>query len=224
MWFNKLLKKHLVTTLVIGSFFMWTGSALAAEITVQKGDTLWAIARKHQTTVQKLKEINGLKSDLLQIGQILQIPDRQTNTVNNSSAGSDELASRGNQTRMDSLIKFATSLLGSKYRYGGESPKGFDCSGFVRYVFKQFGIDLVHSSAGQFKSLSRKVDKSDLTSGDLVFFGSSAKKINHVGIYIGDNKFIHASTPKTGVIISSLSESYYSTRYQGARRINLGQE
>ena len=70
----------------------------------------------------KAERNQRLKSDSLQIGQILQIPDRQT-TVNNSSAGSDELASRGNQTRMDSLIKFATSLLGSKYRYGGSHLK-----------------------------------------------------------------------------------------------------
>ena len=213
-----MLKKHLATVLVLISFFMWTSTALAAEITVQKGDSLWALAKKHGTTVQKLKEINGLTSDFLQVGQTLKIPD-QKNTESKEAAGSKESASRGSQSRMDSLIKFATSLLGSKYRHGGESPKGFDCSGFIRYVYKQFGVDLVHSSSGQFKGLSEKVDKADLTAGDLVFFGSSSKNINHVGIYIGNNEFIHASTPKTGVIISSLSESYYSSRYQGARRV-----
>lgn len=217
-----MLKKHLVTTLVIGSLFMWTGSALAAEVTVKKGDSLWAIARKHSTTVQKIKEANGLKSDLIHIGQVLKLPDSKT-TNNNAKPATDELASRS-QSRMDSLVKYAVSLVGSKYRYGGESPKGFDCSGFVRYVYKQYGVNLVHSSSGQFKSLSQKVDRSKLIPGDLVFFRNSGKNIGHVGIYIGNGEFVHSSTPKTGVIISKLSETYYNTRYAGARRVALANE
>jgi cell wall-associated NlpC family hydrolase len=219
---EKVLKKHLIATLVIGSFFMWTSSALAAEIKVQKGDSLWAIARKHGTTVQKIKETNGLKSDMLRIGQVLQIPDVKTTSSESKPTAEDELASRS-QNRMDSLIKHAISLVGSKYRAGGASPKGFDCSGFVSYVYKQFGVSLARSSASQFSSLSQKVEKSDLLPGDLVFFRTSGKRISHVGIYIGNNEFVHSSTPKTGVIISGLSESYYSTRYAGARRVALSQ-
>ena len=221
-----MLKKHVIATVLISSLFMWTSSALAAEVTVQKGDTLWSLARKHDTTVSNLKAANNLKSDNLKIGQILQLPsvEAKTTTPSPEAEADESLASRGGQTRIDSLLKFASSFLGAKYKYGGESPKGFDCSGFVRYVFKQFGIDLVHSSASQFSTLKQKVEKADLLPGDLVYFNTSGKRISHVGIYMGESKFIHASTPKGGVKISSMAESYYSSRYKGARRVVLTKE
>lgn len=117
-----------------------------------------------------------------------------------------------------SLIGKALQLQGIRYSYSGTTTKGFDCSGFVYYVFKQFGIDLPHSSRGQ-ADLGIHIDKSSLGAGDLVFFNTGgSSRISHVGIYIGGNRFIHASTNK-GITITSLNESYYARNYVGARRI-----
>lgn len=108
-------------------------------------------------------------------------------------------------------------VYGTPYRTAGTTTKGFDCSGFTMYVFKQFGIDLPHSSGAQSK-LGKKVAKDELREGDLVFFNTSGKGVSHVGIYVGDGKFAHSSSSK-GITISSLSDSYYSKRYLSARRI-----
>ncbi|GFN34041.1 C40 family peptidase [Paenibacillus xylaniclasticus] len=115
------------------------------------------------------------------------------------------------------LNEIVDSVYGTPYRAAGTTTKGFDCSGFTMYVFKQFGIDLPHSSSAQSK-LGKKVAKDDLREGDLVFFNTSGKGVSHVGIYVGDGKFAHSSSSK-GITISKLSDSYYSKRYLSARRI-----
>lgn len=118
------------------------------------------------------------------------------------------------------LVAFAKQYLGSRYVYGGSSPSGFDCSGFVMYVYKQFGVSLPHSSSAQSKK-GTKVEKANLQPADIVFFSDykTHKGIGHCGIYIGNNQFIHASTEKTGVITSSLNSGSYKTRYVTAVRI-----
>lgn len=117
-------------------------------------------------------------------------------------------------SKLDSAIEPA---LGSKYSAGGTTTSGFDCSGFTMYVFNKLGIDLPHQSKSQYK-MGTSVSKSDLIAGDLVFFNTSGKGISHVGIYVGDGKFAHASSSK-GVVISKMSEKYYVERYVGAKRI-----
>ena len=118
------------------------------------------------------------------------------------------------------LVAYAKQYLGSRYVYGGTTPSGFDCSGFVMYVYKQFGVSLPHSSSAQSKK-GTKVEKANLQQGDIVFFSDykTHKGIGHCGIYIGNNQFIHASTEKTGVITSSLNSGSYKTRYVTAVRI-----
>lgn len=118
------------------------------------------------------------------------------------------------------IADMAKSHVGKKYVYGGTGPSSFDCSGLTMYVYKQFGISLPHSATSQ-SNYGRKISKSELQPGDLVFFSDyiTYKGIGHIGIYIGNGSFVHASTPSTGVIISSINGDYYSKRYVTARRL-----
>lgn len=117
-----------------------------------------------------------------------------------------------------SLIDTAKDQMGVRYVYGGTSRGGFDCSGFVQYVFAKNGIKLPRTSISQSQT-GAKVAKSDLIVGDLVFFITRGSRVSHVGIYIGDGKFIHASSGGGQVRIDSLSKDYYAKRYAGARRV-----
>jgi cell wall-associated NlpC family hydrolase len=123
----------------------------------------------------------------------------------------------------DSLLQVAKEQIGVPYRYGGISPDdGFDCSGFVSYVYKNgAGIKLPRTSRAQ-SQYGRLIDKSELRSGDILFFDTSHKgHINHSGIYIGGGKFIHASSGKAhSVTISSLNSGFYKRTFRWARRIN----
>ena len=118
------------------------------------------------------------------------------------------------------VVEYAKQYLGYKYVSGGASPStGFDCSGFTTYVYKHFGVSLNRTSSGQ-NNNGVAVAKSDLQPGDLVIFNNDANTtIGHVGIYIGDGNFIHASNPSDGVKITTLTTGYYQKRYVGARRV-----
>lgn len=119
----------------------------------------------------------------------------------------------------------ALSLVGTPYKFGGNSPdKGLDCSGFVRHVYKESaGLELPHS-AKQISQDGSKISKDALQPGDLIFFNTMKKPFSHVGIYAGDGKFVHSSSSRTKqVTISSLTERYWSQRYNGARRIPVPQ-
>lgn len=118
----------------------------------------------------------------------------------------------------EQIVAFAEQFLGTPYVWAGSSPSGFDCSGFVSYVFKNFGYTVNRTAASMYTN-GVAVDKSELQIGDAVFFASSSESIGHVGIYIGDGEFIHSSSGCSYVTISGLDESYYSRMYVGARRI-----
>ncbi len=118
-----------------------------------------------------------------------------------------------------SVIQLAKANLGVPYCYGGASPSGFDCSGLVYYCFLNSGVKLNRTASGQYTQ-GVYVEKEDLEPGDLVFFVSPGTwSIGHVGIYIGDGEFIHASTGSHEIVVSELSGSYWTSYYYGARRI-----
>jgi len=130
-----------------------------------------------------------------------------------SSSSTPVPANRGSRKGSD-VANYALKFVGYPYKHGAKGPNAFDCSGFTSYVYKQFGVNIPSSSVAQ-RSIGRRVSKSDLRPGDIVCF----KNTNHVGIYIGGGKFVHASTYKTGVKVSSLNEGKYPQRYVTARRI-----
>lgn len=133
----------------------------------------------------------------------------------------DRSYERPNSAKASEIVEYAKKYLGVKYAYGGASPKkGFDCSGFTQYVFSNFGYSLPHSATSQSKlSYGVTVSKSELAIGDLVFFSQGKYAIGHVGIYVGDGLFIHASSPGDVVKYDRMDSSYYSKNYKTARRI-----
>ena len=116
------------------------------------------------------------------------------------------------------VADFAEQYVGSPYRWGGISPAGFDCTGFVMYVYGQFGISLPHNEAGQLMS-GPQVSADDLEPGDVLVFANTYRAgLSHTGIYIGDGQFVHAADERHGVIVSALWDSYWGPRLVGASR------
>ena len=142
----------------------------------------------------------------------------ETKENNNKSETSNNKTSTN---KTNEIVEYAMKYLGCDYVYGGSSPSGFDCSGFTSYVYKKFGYNLSRSSGGQAND-GTKVNKADLQPGDLVIYkNQSLTKIGHVGIYIGNNKMIHASEPGVGVKITDIDSKAhkYPQRFVMGRRI-----
>jgi len=284
-------------------------SAGASTYKIKQGDTLWTIAARHHTTVEKLTKANHLRENsVLALDRCIEIPGkaevkphpakakrpqhisapaRSTATVHArvdsvclrsgtstrahrvtvlpsgttmkllardgkwakvalsngtcgyiyrdllasgpgtvsaattySSEKPAEEAAAGNTDRDDSsrLIDTALACRGARYVRGGTNLGGFDCSGFVRYVYQKYGISLPHSSRAQ-AGHGIAISRDELQPGDLVFFETHSRGISHVGIYIGNDRFVHAASRGRGVTVDSLSSAYYSPRYRGARRL-----
>jgi cell wall-associated NlpC family hydrolase len=117
------------------------------------------------------------------------------------------------------IVTLAKQYLGVPYRYGGSTPAGFDCSGYMLFLFHQFGKELPRA-ADQQATVGSHVDIDNLRPGNIVFFATTGEPdISHTGLYIGDHKFIHASSTAKKVIISNLAEPYWRNCFQGARQI-----
>ena len=125
-----------------------------------------------------------------------------------------------NLTLGQQIVEFALPYIGTRYLWGGASPAGFDCSGFVTYVFRNFDISVTRNASGQWRDNGVRIAKSELSPGDLVFFSSNGLgTVTHVGIYIGDDEFVHASRNGVGVVISRLDSAYYLRVWHGAKRL-----
>lgn len=120
-------------------------------------------------------------------------------------------------TFIDELIEYAKGYLGVPYRWGGTDARGFDCSGFVTTVMRRFDIGVHRTASGQAANNGFRIDRSELVPGDLVFFNTNGRSISHVGIYIGDNQFIHSAA--NGVVITGMNENYWRTRFVQANRL-----
>ncbi|MBS4204752.1 LysM peptidoglycan-binding domain-containing protein [Lederbergia citrea] len=183
---------------------------------VVSGDTLGKIALKYGTTVSNLKSWNNLKSDLILVGQVLK--------VNGSSVVAPKPEAPVSVAKPDTpkvtvtssaVIDVAKNALGTKYAWGGSSLSGFDCSGFIYYVFNNSGKQISRLSADGYFNRSYYVNKPE--PGDLVFFENTYKRgISHMGIFLGNGQFIHAGD--NGVEISSLSNSYWKSKFNGYKK------
>ncbi len=208
---------------------------------VKKGETLFRIAQKYNISVEELKRLNGLNSNKLSKGQKLIVKASEKLKENISirdnekvpilaSAKLDidekaeeieEIKASEDLSQMsitERLLLFAKKMLHLPYRFGGNNFSGLDCSFFVKKVYSMVGIELPRSAREQF-TMGVPVKKDELKPGDLVFFRTYAKFPSHVGIYLGDNLFIHASTRSKKVTIDSLEAPYYLSRFIGAKRI-----
>ena len=115
------------------------------------------------------------------------------------------------------VLTYANTFTGVPYKFGGTTPAGFDCSGYIRYVFQKIGFDMPRQADEQY-TVGKKVEKKNLQPGDLVFFETYEPGISHSGIYIGDGQFISA-TSSSGVAVADIDDSYWGPRYRGAKRV-----
>jgi peptidoglycan DL-endopeptidase LytE len=198
---------------------MMCGLASAKSYTVQPGDTLYGIAKANNVSLTRLLMINRLTGEQVQPGQVLELPSGATaSTQASATSSSRQVSSSRLPSNRPSVSRTAYRFIGARYVFGTSGPYNFDCSGFTRYVLGKQGVNLPHSAALQSR-MGRFVRRSGLMPGDLVFFNTMGRGVSHVAVYVGDNKVVHATNPRDGVVVSSLSERYWSARYIGARRV-----
>lgn len=139
----------------------------------------------------------------------------------NSKSATDSESSNSWTSTAQEIILHALSQTGVKYKYGGISPdSGFDCSGFVRYVFQEAANLTLPHGARAMSQIGQKVNENELQPGDLVFFNTMKSVYSHVGIYVGNNRFIHAPRAGSSISVADMNDSYWSQRFTGARRVD----
>jgi cell wall-associated NlpC family hydrolase len=217
---------------------------------VKKGDTLSRVSKKSGVSVAELKKLNGLSRGKLKPGQFLALYDSDAGVKTDKRAAAkpslryaDLLNEKEYEQSLADLLEQDSStvqaqndpsfntdsvkllkikafdFLGTRYRFGGTSRNGLDCSSFVQQVFNEMDVSLPRTAREQFER-GDIVARGDMKKGDLVFFQTYASFPSHVGIYLGNNRMIHASSTNRRVVISSLDTPYYRARFLGAKRIS----
>lgn len=211
---------------------------------VQRGDSLFSISTKVGLPIEEIKRINRLHTSALEIGQILILPkvesrwDVKTEELadgegifgpskreeeKEESVASAVLGKWSNPEERNLLVRVVKAFLGVPYKLGGSTLKGIDCSALVKKIYEVFNIELPRTTREQF-SIGKKVEKNQLEEGDLVFFREGGNRA-HVGIYVGDNQFVHASSYSREVKIDYLDTPHYSKRFlRGVRVKELERE
>lgn len=210
----------------------------AVYYTVKSGDTLSAIAQKTEVPVKQIMALNKVHAKSLRIGKklILAKPtylseDKFIDEEDEDNSETINMSELENQKRYHEellgkwrslderqlFVRVATGFLGTPYRLGGSSLRGIDCSAFVHKIYQIFDIELPRNARAQSK-VGVSVDREELLEGDLVFF-HTRRSLGHVGIYIGNNEFVHASSTKKIIRIDSMDTPYFQKRFQRAVRI-----
>ena len=166
---------------------------------------------KADTTLTTSKGIT-LKTSELKTTKVIQAPSDSGVTSDDN-----DKVSRGSISKGTEVVNYAYKFLGKPYVYGAAGPNAFDCSGLTQFIYNKFGVDISRTTYTQVNE-GIKVNRNELRAGDLVFFNTGGS-ISHVGIYIGNGEFIHAPRSGKPVMVSSLSDGYYSQKYATARRI-----
>jgi cell wall-associated NlpC family hydrolase len=203
-----------------------SAAASVVHYTVKKGDTLSVIAQKAGVPMQQLITLNSINPHKIRIGQKIIIP--QSDNLTPSDAGEKEMekdeyiSPQTLETEKPSderhlRVKTALGFLGVPYKWGGSTVKGIDCSAFVREIYSLFGVDLPRSAHAQ-SGAGTSINRDELLEGDLVFF-HTRRPLGHVGIYIGNNQFVHASYRSKTIRIDSLDTPYFQKRFQRAVRV-----
>ena len=190
-----------------------TSSSILA--TLSKGTAVTVLTQSGSWYAVSYNGTNGyVAQQYVTLGTSLPAEDTGSSSTDNTTSS---VPSSGSGS---SAVSIAYQYLGVPYVYGGASPSGFDCSGFTMYVYNQLGISLPHGATPQLK-YGTYVSRSELQPGDLVFFSDGSYPASHVGIYVGDDQFIHASSSSSNgycVCVSSLNTNYYSRNFVGGRR------
>ncbi|MEE9912696.1 MAG: C40 family peptidase [Deltaproteobacteria bacterium] len=216
-----------------------------AHYTIKAGDTLSTIAKKTGVSARQIAALNNVQSKNLRVGRQLILsrsrapepvaavadedeellddeedadsPDTPGEIACDDKSNEELLGKWGSADERKLFIKVSTGFLGAPYRLGGATVKGIDCSAFVRKMYSFFDIALPRTAREQ-SAVGVRIDRNQLEEGDLVFF-RTRKPIGHVGIYIGNNEFVHASYKGKSVRIDSLDQPYFQKRFQRAVRV-----
>jgi LysM repeat protein len=212
------------------------GSIETEPYVVRKGDTLCSISKRMSISIDEIKKMNQLHSTSLKINQVLLLPklegmeETEAESIIGDEQITEELLDDGNNHGVseplskwnhpgerDLFVKVVKTYLGAPYRLGGSTMKGIDCSAFVKKVYEVFDVSLPRTAREQF-CIGKKVEKYQLEEGDLVFFKRQGNNA-HVGIYIGGNQFVHASSSCKEIKIDNLETPYYRQRFLSGVRV-----